>query len=64
MNFLLTFDCSNGSARQMHYARYDTEKERMKLMKQVEGDAKNNPAAQIWIADATGDGIVAQPLGE
>jgi hypothetical protein len=62
MNYLLTFGCVNGSAHPYLYSRYDTEKERRKLMKRAQQDAQNNPNAKIWVIDVTGDGGISHPL--
>jgi hypothetical protein len=59
----LTFSITGGRILPLQNARYESEKERSKLVTQAHQDASASPGSQVWIVDVTGTGVEAQPLG-
>lgn len=58
------FDIAGPEPRQFHQERYETEKQRTKLINRAKEDAANSPASQLWIVDVTNHGIETYQLEE
>ncbi len=51
------FDISGPEPRQFHQERYETEKQRAKLLNRAKEDAQNSPVSRLWVVDVTTHGI-------